>query len=92
MCAKPKTGSKQKLSPAAAKRKAARDKKIAMTPARRAKKAENQRKRREAEKNGQNIDGKDWNHKTSRFDTVKNNRGNFGMGTKKEGNKKTNRR
>lgn len=82
--AKPKTGSKQKLSPKAAKDKAVRDKKIAMTPRRRKMKAENQRKRAAAKKSGKSITGKDYNHKTKRFDTVKQNRGNFGKGTKLE--------
>ena len=82
--AKPKTGSKQKLSPKAAKDKAVRDKKIAMTPRRRKMKAENQRKRAAAKKSGKSIAGKDYNHKTKRFDTVKQNRGNFGKGTKLE--------
>lgn len=83
-----KTGSKQKLSPAAAKRKAKRDLAIAKTPRRRKMKAENQRKRRAAIKAGKNISNKDWNHKTGRFDSVKNNRGNFGKGTKKENKSK----
>ena len=47
-----------KLSKMAAKRKAVRDKKAAMTPDRRRKKAENQRKRRKAIKEGKNIKGK----------------------------------
>ncbi len=67
-------GPKQKLSPAAAKRKAARDLKIAKTPRRTAYKAETQRKRREAEKNGQNIKGKDWDHNTNSFVSEKTNR------------------
>ena len=41
-----------KLSKLAAKRKATRDKKAAMTPDRKAKKAENQRLRRAAKKRG----------------------------------------
>ena len=73
-----------KLSKAAAKRKAVRDKKAAMTPARRKKKAENQRKRRKAIKQGKNIRGKDYDHKTKKFTSIKNNRGNRGKGTKKE--------
>ena len=73
-----------KLSKLAAKRKAIRDKKAAMTPDRRRKKAENQRKRRKAIKEGKNIRGKDYDHKTKRFTSVKNNRGNYGKGTKKE--------
>mgnify|MGYP003143526646 FL=1 len=73
-----------KLSKAAAKRKAVRDKKTAMTPARRKKKADNQRKRRKAKEQGKNIRGKDYDHKTKRFTSIKNNRGNRGKGTKKE--------
>ena len=73
-----------KLSKLAAKRKAIRDKKAAMTPDRRRKKAENQRKRRKAIKEGKNIKGKDYDHKTKRFTSIKNNRGNRGKGTKKE--------
>ena len=73
-----------KLSKLAAKRKAIRDKKAAMTPDRRRKKAENQRKRRKAIKEGKNIRGLDYDHKTKRFTSIKNNRGNRGKGTKKE--------
>ena len=73
-----------KLSKLAAKRKATRDKKAAMTPDRRRKKAENQRKRRAAKKKGKDIRGKDYDHKTKRFTSIKNNRGNRGKGTKKE--------
>ena len=73
-----------KLSKSAARRKAARDKKAAMTLDRKRKKAENQRKRRKAIKEGKNIKGKDYDHKTKRFTSIKNNRGNRGKGTKKE--------
>ena len=75
---------KQQLSKEAALKKAERDKKAAMTPIRRKKKAENQRKRSAAKKAGKNIDGKDYDHKTSSFKSVKYNRGNNGNGTKKE--------
>ena len=74
---------KQKLSPIAAKRKAVRDKKYAMTADRRMKKAENQRKRRAALKRGINLKGKDYDHTRGRFVSVKVNRGNGGRGTKK---------
>ena len=74
----------QKLSNKAKAAKKARDKKVAMTPRRRKMKAENQRKRRAAKKNGKNLKGKDYDHKTKRFTSVKNNRGSFGNGTKKE--------
>ena len=56
-----------------------------MTPARRAKKAENQRLRRAAIKAGRDINGKDYDHKDKRFESIAANRGNDGEGTKKEG-------
>ena len=69
---------KQKLSPSAAKKKAARDLAMAKTPARKAKKAQNQRI-------GQRSDS-DLHHTGSsvRRVSIKNNRGNFGNGTKSE--------
>jgi len=76
---------KQKLSPTARRAKAARDLAFAKTPARRKKKAKNQRKRRAAIKSGRNIAGKDYDHKDGRFKSVKANRGNDGKGTKREG-------
>jgi len=79
---------KQKLSARAKRMKAARDLAYANTPARKAKRAENQRLRRAAVKAGKNIDGKDFDHKTREFKSVAANRGNDGNGTKKEGKKK----
>ena len=76
---------KQKLSPRAAAAKKKRDLAFAKTFARKRKKAENQRKRRAAKKAGKNIEGKDYDHKTGKFISVKANRGNRGHGTKKEG-------
>ncbi len=76
---------KQKLSAKARAAKKARDLAFAKTFARKRKKAENQRKRRQAKKDGKNIDGKDYDHKSKRFKSVKANRGNDGKGTKKEG-------
>ena len=69
---------KQKLSPSAAKRKAARDLAVAKTPVRRAKKAQNQRI-------GQRSDS-DLHHTGSSVKrvSIKNNRGNYGRGTKNE--------
>ena len=78
---------KQNLSPAAAKAKAERDLKYAKTPARRAKKADSQAKRRAAKKNGRDITGMDYDHRTNRFVSVRTNRGNRGEGTKSEGSK-----
>jgi hypothetical protein len=46
--------------------------------------AENQRRRRAAIKAGKNIKGKDYDHKTRRFVSVKKNRSGHGKGTKKE--------
>ena len=82
-----------KLSLKAKRDKAKRDLKAAKTPARRKKKAENQRKRRAAiKKHGKAwLKGKDYDHKDKRFESVKANRGNDGNGTKKEG-KKTKRK
>tara|TARA_R110002050_G_C8637234_1_gene488978 strand:+ start:370 stop:606 length:237 start_codon:yes stop_codon:yes gene_type:complete len=76
---------KQILTPTARRMKAIRDKRAAMTPDRRKKKAENQRKRRAALKSGVNIEGKDYDHKDKKFKSIKSNRGNDGKGTKKEG-------
>ena len=77
------------LSPQAKRDKAKRDLKAAKTPARRAKKAENQRKRRAAaKKHGKSwLNVKDYDHDDKRFESIKANRGNDGNGTKKEGNK-----
>tara|TARA_B100001063_G_scaffold191286_1_gene182286 strand:- start:256 stop:486 length:231 start_codon:yes stop_codon:yes gene_type:complete len=75
---------KQKLSKKAAAAKRVRDKAYAMTPRRRAMKAENQRKRRAAAKKGIKLKGMDYDHKRKKFVSVKVNRGNGGKGTKKE--------
>ena len=73
----------QKLSPAARRRKLARDLAAAKTPSRRNKKAENQRLRRAAKKAGVNLEGKDYDHTRNKFVSVKSNRGGHGKGTKK---------
>jgi len=69
----------QNLTPTARRMKAIRDKRAAMTTKRKARKAQNQRI-------GQKSDS-DIHHKsdgsTERV-SIKNNRGNFGNGTKKE--------
>lgn len=77
----------QKLSPKAKAAKKKRDLAFAKTMARKRKKAENQRKRRAAKKAGKNIKGKDYDHKSGRFKSIKANRGNDGRGTKREGRK-----
>ena len=74
----------QKLSPAARRAKAARDKAYAMTPERREKKAHAQRQRRSDPSGAKN---KDWDHKDKRWESPSKNRGNDGEGTKKESGK-----
>ena len=74
---------KQKLSPKARAAKRARDLAYAKTPRRRKMKAENQRLRRAAKKAGKNIDGKDYDHNTKKFVSVKRNRSGHGKGTRK---------
>ena len=76
---------KQKLSPTAAAAKKKRDLEYAKTPYRKKFKADNQRRRRAAEKRGFKLKGMDWDHKDGKFKTVKANRGNDGKGTKTEG-------
>jgi len=73
----------QKLSPAAKRAKAARDLAYAKTSRRTKMRAENQRLRRAAKKAGKNVDGKDYDHNSKRFVSVKTNRGGHGKGTKK---------
>ena len=65
---------KQKLSKKALLAKRRRDLATALTPRRRKMKAENQRKRRAAIKAGKSIKGKDYDHNTRRFISVKRNR------------------
>ena len=75
---------KQKLSPKAAKAKAERDLAAAKTDDRRIKKAHSQRMHRK----DPGKKGMDYDHEDGRFESVKQNRGNEGEGTKKESGKK----
>lgn len=77
----------QKLTLKARAAKAKRDLRYANSPARKKKRADSQKKRRAAKKAGRSLAGKDYDHKDSKFKTVKKNRGNDGKGTKKEGKK-----
>jgi len=70
---------KQKLSKKAAADKAARDLDYANGPYKK-KRAENQRKRREAIKNGVDLNDKDYDHTKGKFVSVKANRGGYGKG------------
>ena len=72
---------KQKLSPLAAKDKAARDLAAAKTPYRRAAKTDSQKKHRDSPVNK----NKDYDHKSGSFKSVRANRGNDGKGTIIEG-------
>ena len=70
---------KQHLTPTARRMKSIRDKRAAMTPERKAKKAQNQRE-------GQRSNS-DIHHKADgsiERVSIKNNRGNYGKGTKNE--------
>jgi len=78
---------KQKLSPEGARAKARRDLAAANSPDRKAKRADSQMKRREAIKSGRNIKGKDYDHNSGRFTSVKHNRGGTQAGDKKDGTK-----
>ena len=73
----------QHLTPAAKRRKRQRDLEYAKTPRRTRMKAENQRKRRAAEKNGRNLNGMDYDHTTMSFVSARRHRSGFGKGTKK---------
>tara|TARA_Y100000114_G_scaffold146968_1_gene158226 strand:+ start:179 stop:412 length:234 start_codon:yes stop_codon:yes gene_type:complete len=75
---------KQKLSKRAAIAKRKRDLAAANTKRREKMRAENQRRRRAAKKAGKSLKGKDYDHKTRRFTSIKANRGNRGHGTRKE--------
>jgi hypothetical protein len=75
---------KQKLSRRAAAAKKKRDLATANSARRKAMRAENQKRRRAAIRAGKSIRGKDYDHKTKRFVSVKKNRGGHGRGTKKE--------
>ena len=74
----------QKLTLKARAAKAKRDLRYANSPARKKKRADSQKKRRAAKKAGRSLAGKDYDHKDRKFKTVKKNRGNDGLGTKKE--------
>ncbi len=73
---------KQKLSPKARADKKKRDLAFAKTFARKRKKAENQRLRRKAIKEGKDIKDKDYDHTKNKFVSVKANRCGYGKGTK----------
>ena len=78
---------KQKLSLEAALAKARRDLRYANSRDREIKRADAQKKRRAAKKDGKNIDGKDYDHNTCRFTSVAHNRGGTQSKNKPDGTK-----
>ena len=79
----------QKLSPKASAAKKKRDLAAANSDDRKAKRADSQKKRREAvKKHGKNwLVGKDYDHNTGRFTSSSNNRGGTQHKSKKDGTK-----
>jgi len=75
---------KQKLSPSAAKKKAARDLAFAKSPARKRKKAQNQRLDRAEDTVGDGLDRHHTKSGAVKKVSINNNRGNYGRGTKNE--------
>ena len=75
-------------NPEARKKKAATDKKINSRKEQIKKRVESNAKRREAKKNGKNIEGKDYDHAVNRFVKSSTNRGRAGEGGRKTKNKK----
>ena len=65
-------------------KKAKRDKKINARPKQIKKRVESNKKRRQAKRKGQNVNGKDYDHKTNRFISVKANRGKKNEGGRKK--------
>ena len=80
-----KTAKYYKTHPAARKVKAATDAKVNRKPAQVKKRVESNQKRREAEKRGQDIRGKDYDHAVNRFVKSATNRGRKNEGGRKRG-------
>ena len=80
----------QKLSPAAARRKAIRDLKYANSADRKKKRADAQMRRRNAIKDGRDLTGLDFDHNTNRFTSVAHNRGGTQPRHMKDGTKSEN--
>ena len=77
----------QDLSPQALRRKRIRDLKYANSRDREIKRADSQKRRRAALKDGVNLDGKDFDHNTGRFTSVSHNRGGTQPQHRKDGTK-----
>lgn len=79
---KGKTAKYYASHPEARKKKAKTDKKINARPEQIKKRSESNQKRREAKAVGKDIKGKDWDHATHRFTSVKANRGRRNEGNR----------
>lgn len=77
-----KTASYYRNNPAARRVKAATDSKINARPEQVKKRVESNAKRREAKAAGKDIRGKDYDHATRKFTSVKANRGRKGEGNR----------
>ena len=71
---------KRGMSESARKRKQAYDKKFSSSPEQKKKRADCNKKRKQAKKAGKNISGKDYDHATRRFVSTSTNRGRKGEG------------
>lgn len=83
-----RTAKYYRSNPTARKKKAATDKKINARPSQVKKRVESNKARRDAEKRGQNINGKDYDHAVGRFVKTKTNRGRAGEGGRRRGSNK----
>jgi hypothetical protein len=77
----------QKLSEKGLADKRKRDLAAANSPDRKEKRADSQKKRRAALKNGVNLTGKDYDHNTGKFVSSSHNRGGTQAKNKKDGTK-----
>lgn len=84
MEAKSKSAKYYANNPEARRKKAAYDTKLNQRPEQVKKRVESNAKRREAEKNGKNIKGKDYDHAVNRFVKSSTNRGRAGEGGRKK--------
>lgn len=75
---------KRGMSEASILKKRKRDKEIAARPDQKLKRADSNRKRRIAKRNGQNIKGKDYDHAVGRFVLTRTNRGRRGEGGRRK--------
>jgi hypothetical protein len=77
-----KTAKFYRNNPDSRKKKQAYDKKLNSRPEQIKKRVESNAKRREAKAAGKNISGKDWDHHSRRFTSIKANRGRRGEGNR----------